>query len=195
MGEVTGIGWTDSNTRINTGFFGKIDRTAQVLPTPTPPLTTRPDVTRRGLMPTVKHDRRREQIGEKNPNWRGGRTVASSGYVLIRMPGHPMADVRGYVYEHRLVASEMLGRDLLPSEQVHHRDGDKQNNSPKNLLVTESQRHHQHLHAKRSDIQAPDEPNTEVICACGCGTTFLKFDGSGRPRRFVSGHNARKRVA
>ena len=25
--------------------------------------------------------------------------------------------------------------------------------------------------------------------ACGCGTCFLRFDDSGRPRRYVSGNN------
>ena len=32
---------------------------------------------------------------------------------------------------------------------------------------------------------------TEIIeCACGCGITFLKYDSTGRPRRFISGHNS-----
>ena len=43
------------------------------------------------------------RIGPRNNNWRGGRTLSSNGYMLIRFPGHPCADVRGYVYEHRLV--------------------------------------------------------------------------------------------
>lgn len=30
---------------------------------------------------------------------------------------------------------------------------------------------------------------SEVACACGCGKTFIDFDGDGRLRRFVSGHN------
>jgi hypothetical protein len=28
-----------------------------------------------------------------------------------------------------------------------------------------------------------------ISCACGCGTEFLKYDSSNRPRSFVSGHN------
>ncbi len=34
--------------------------------------------------------------------------------------------------------------------------------------------------------------NTPVPCACGCGRLLTPFDARGRPRRFISGHNARK---
>jgi hypothetical protein len=33
--------------------------------------------------------------GARNPNWKGGRLVASNGYVLVRVGvGHHLADVR-----------------------------------------------------------------------------------------------------
>jgi len=31
--------------------------------------------------------------------------------------------------------------------------------------------------------------NLEILCLCGCGTRFLKFDKKRRPRKYVSGHN------
>lgn len=128
--------------------------------------------------------------GAANHQWKGGRTIASNGYVLVKRPDHPMADVRGYVYEHRLVASEMLGRILLPSEQVHHRNHDKTDNRPENLEVMESRAHHALTHRRKdSTNRRPGEPNVTVTCACGCGGGFLKYDGCGRPRRFISGHN------
>ena len=135
-------------------------------------------------------------LGASNGNWRGGRTVTSSGYVLIRRPGHHLADVRGYVYEHRLVAEEMIGRHLLPGEEVHHRDENKQNNHPDNLYVAPSRLHHQLHHRKRcKPLRNPGDLNIEVDCACGCGTKFNKFDYQGRARRFISGHNIhRKRI-
>lgn len=128
--------------------------------------------------------------GERNPNWRGGRTVTGHGYVLVRLPDHPLADVRGYVYEHRLVAEQLVGRPLEPGEQIHHKNGIKSDNRAENLEVMPSMAHHrlQHRNA-RSDLRLPDEPNPAVECACGCGYQFLKYDSAGRPRKFVSGHN------
>lgn len=38
-------------------------------------------------------------------------------------------------HQHRLVAELILGRALLPSEVVHHKDENKHNNSPDNLEV------------------------------------------------------------
>lgn len=127
---------------------------------------------------------------QNNPNWKGGRTVASNGYVLVKMPGHPLADCRGYVYEHRLVAQSMIGRPLHEGEEVHHIDRNKQNNSPDNLRVEPSRHHHQVNHrTTHFDLRLPDEPNPEVTCACSCGARFPMFDYQGRPRRYVSGHN------
>lgn len=43
--------------------------------------------------------------------WKGGRSIASNGYVLVRVgKKHHLADVRGYAYEHRIVAEQKLGR-------------------------------------------------------------------------------------
>ena len=53
----------------------------------------------------------KHNIGKKNGMWKGGRSVASNGYVLIRVGmDHHLADVRGYAYEHRLVAEKKIRR-------------------------------------------------------------------------------------
>lgn len=44
--------------------------------------------------------------------------------------------------EHRFVAEQMLGRVLLPGEVVHHKDRNKHNNDPSNLMVFTSQSEH-----------------------------------------------------
>jgi hypothetical protein len=82
------------------------------------------------------------QTGSRNGMWKGGRVIASNGYVLIRVGiSHHLADVRGYAYEHRLVAEQMLGRQLQPGEQVHHKDENKTNNLPENLEVISHAEH------------------------------------------------------
>lgn len=107
--------------------------------------------------------------------------------------GHHLADVRGYAYEHRLVAEEKLGRRLRDGEQVHHIDGDKANNDPRNLdVVTFAEHRVEHRHSG-SVLRMPGEANPAVACACGCGQTFERYDRFGRPRRFLSGHNTAAR--
>lgn len=50
-------------------------------------------------------------------------------------------------HEHKVVAEQILGRALLPGEVVHHIDGDKHNNDPKNLMIFSSQAEHARWHA------------------------------------------------
>lgn len=128
--------------------------------------------------------------GKENPNWRGGRTISSHGYILIRVgTDHHLADVRGYAYEHRLVAERKLGRCLMPGEMVHHLNGNKQDNQPENLSVVSSLAEHYMHHRKRQDLRRPGELNSVIECKCGCGLAFKKYDTCGRPRQYVSGHN------
>lgn len=133
----------------------------------------------------------KHNIGPKNGMWKGGRSVASNGYVLIRVGvDHHLADVRGYAYEHRIVAEQNLGRRLLDGEIAHHKNENKTDNRPENIKVVPSIAHHYLEHRKRErGLRRPDEDNPTTACACGCGERFPRFDSSGRPRRYVTGHN------
>lgn len=86
------------------------------------------------------------QVGAANPSYTGGRVRNSSGYIWALAPDHPHADVRGYVYEHRLVMEQMVGRPLTRDEVVHHRNRVRDDNRPENLQLMESQAAHMRLH-------------------------------------------------
>ncbi len=65
--------------------------------------------------------------GEDSPGWKGGITYHKKGYLMRLVPG------RKYVFEHILVMEESLGRRLLKGENVHHRNGIKDDNRLENL--------------------------------------------------------------
>jgi hypothetical protein len=61
------------------------------------------------------------------------RTRHKAGYVMLWTPDHPRAGKGQYVFEHILVMERILGRYLLPTESVHHRNGVRDDNRPENL--------------------------------------------------------------
>ena len=70
--------------------------------------------------------------GDENHNWKGGKITTKLGYVKKYAPEHPN-HVIGYVLEHRLVMEEVIGRYLEPNEEVHHKNGIRNDNSKENL--------------------------------------------------------------
>jgi hypothetical protein len=83
---------------------------------------------------------------EKSTSWKGGVYHNSNGYISIMLSPddffHPMADVKDYVLEHRLVMAKYLGRCLQKWEVVHHKNGIKDDNRIENLeLATSNQNH------------------------------------------------------
>jgi len=72
-----------------------------------------------------------------------------NGYVLAKAPYHPSANKRGYVYLHRLIMENYLGRYLESNELVHHIDGNRENNNVLNLKLTTPSEHHIKEHYER----------------------------------------------
>ena len=52
---------------------------------------------------------------------------------MVRAPDHPRATSGPSVFEHILVAEDLLGRYLHHGETVHHRNGVRDDNRPENL--------------------------------------------------------------
>jgi hypothetical protein len=97
---------------------------------------------------------------EANPHWQGGR-IESRRYQYVRQDRHPVSP---YVAVHRAVAEAVLGRRLLATEVVHHRDGDEQNNAPENLEVL-TRAEHARLHLLARNLVGARHPRTKLTQA------------------------------
>lgn len=84
--------------------------------------------------------------GKGNPNWKGGKYIDGNGYVLVYAPDHPFPSTGKYIYEHRLVMEKIIGRYLLPEEQVHHTNEVKHDNRPENLVLFANASEHRKYH-------------------------------------------------
>lgn len=84
------------------------------------------------------------------------------GYIAIKQHA-------GYLYEHRIVMSEYLGRELDSSEHIHHIDFDKQNNNVDNLLLMSVAEH-----VKLHRYGLKDETKWAKL-TCTCGQEFERY--------------------
>lgn len=104
-----------------------------------------------------------------------------NGYVLVYEPNHPSAmtseNWSGYVYEHRLVAENTIGRLLNENEEVHHLDLNRANNCPSNLLILEKSQHmklHVWISSNKNLLNAILDTQENETRYCVCGTVLYK---------------------
>lgn len=87
----------------------------------------------------------------------------TNGYVEVWLesssPFFPMAAKDGYVYEHRLVMAQHLGRCLDTTEHVHHKNRDKHDNRIENLELLAKD---QHIKEHWESVKRLEEENKEL---------------------------------
>lgn len=76
-------------------------------------------------------------------------------YYCTTTPPHPFGEKRKdrkkrYIYYHRALLEQKLNRYLKPEEQADHKDGDKSNNTPSNVVLL-VRGPHQKSHAERGN--------------------------------------------
>jgi len=79
--------------------------------------------------------------GAKNPNWKGG-TKRKNNYV-IKWINNKLE------YEHRLIMEKFIGRKLLKTECVHHKNGNPKDNRIENLILCSNQSEHMKIEYKK----------------------------------------------
>jgi hypothetical protein len=89
--------------------------------------------------------------GQNLHPWSYTRKVRAGRYIYVYLPEHPKATKTGYVYEHRVVLENTLGRLLEDNEVAHHVNENKFDNLPENLQVMTRSQHMAH-HSKRPTV-------------------------------------------
>jgi len=110
------------------------------------------------------------QHGSTHSSWKGGRRY-SKGYVEIYTPEHPYRKKNRTVSEHRLVMEESLGRYLLPTEVVDHKNGIKDDNRVENLRLFQNNGEHLRITLKGRVPKWTEEGRARILA------------GTRRPRK------------
>jgi hypothetical protein len=122
-----------------------------------------------------------------------------NGYKLVHAPDNfsimDSENWSGWVYEHRYVMEQHLGRALTSEEVVHHLDGNKDNNHITNLIVL-SKIDHGKLHRWMDSKIIVDKPETQpIIVECAhCKAKFKRLNKDSKYCSNECAHYASRKV-
>jgi IS30 family transposase len=91
----------------------------------------------------------REKLSQAKKIGGIGHKKLHDGYVAVYFPDHPHSTKEGYVMEHDLVMSALIGRWLHPDECVHHINEVKTDNRKENLQLMTNSEHMRYHSSKR----------------------------------------------
>lgn len=116
---------------------------------------------------------KRSYMMEGNPRWKGG--IKRRGeYLLIKKPEHPRCDTQGYIAQHRLIYEEYYNCCLLPTTEIHHINGIKNDNRMENLQPLTTSQH--------TRLELTINMDNRKCISCGNGTILNQ---KGRPKWYA----------
>lgn len=113
-----------------------------------------------------------------------GRFLDDDGYVILtgeRWKNHPRANNRTgswEIREHIVVAEKKIGRRIRRYEEVHHKNGKKDDNRPSNLVV-KYRRVHRILHADHKHLHGSTGKHGQLLFV-PCQETVVSVKPAGR---------------
>lgn len=106
---------------------------------------------------------KRGKRGADAPHWKGGKFQTKEGYIVVWD-----SSKKKYIREHRMVVEQYLQRELDVYEDVHHKNGIKDDNRIENLVVL-SRSKHSLLHEQK-EKEKHRRKNTKQCIYPGCNT-------------------------
>jgi hypothetical protein len=96
--------------------------------------------------------RYKHMSGERHQNYTNGRYVPpNNDYITLLMPDHPRSS-NGRVKEHIVIMEKLNGGSLPGGAEVHHKDGNRKNNDPSNLMLCSGRQEHMIIERKQKRI-------------------------------------------